>query len=343
MRFKAFISCRLPVTEEVRAITEMLRDEVQPLISDAPKIGNLAYNLKQQIQEADCLIVVATEGEYSPFVQNELGMACALGKPITAICKDTVKVTGIQEYLTSWITFHDIIDCAKQIPDLKRTLLTELSSRFLVAGGPDGLLDNLNQLGILGVYPDRASAFRQFLRFWNDENEVVIVGSTLEGFRKCLGVDPRKLLGHKLKNSPKSYIKILLTHSQFVSHRERQEDAREGSIKSELAESHRQLSSIRQNCNAGERLTWRYFKGSPTCFMVSAGDFMLLNPYLYMQPGIFNFSLIVRNTGSDFDIFNHYKEFHFESAWSHQELSTSDVDNLLLDNLSLSNSSDPTQ
>jgi hypothetical protein len=219
------------------------------------------------------------------------------------------------------LTYKNLQDCSKQIPDLKKALIDQLS-KYRLPGGPDKLLTDLGRLGILGLYPDRASGFRQFLRFWDIEDDIAIAGSTLEGFRKALGVDPRKLLEKKLRGSPKSRIRILLTHPSLISYREKQEEAKQGAIGAELAESQRQLVSIRQNCKAGDRLAWKFFRGAPTCFMISAGDYMLLNPYLYMQSAIFNFSLIVWNTGSDFDIYNRYDEYHFERAWANSKLSS---------------------
>lgn len=319
MRYRAFISCRFPVDAKVRAIAEMLRDEITPVFSEAPKIGNLAFNLKQQIQDADCVIVIATD-DCSPFVQNEIGMAYALGKPTAAIKARAVKLDGIQQYLSTWLTFSTLADCARQISGLKQTLLNELSSRFLIPGGPDTLLSDLTRLGILGCYPDRASAFRQFLRFWDDETEIAIVGSTLEGFRKCLGVDPRKLLARKLRSNPRTTVRVLLTHPDFVTYRETQEAAPPGIIASELRQTDAELARIQRDCGAGNRLAWRFFRGAPTCFMIMAGDCMLLNPYLYMQAAIFNFSLVVRNTGSEYDIYNRYKEFHLDNAWAHERL-----------------------
>ncbi len=113
-------------------------------------------------------------------------MAYAMGKPVVAITKKGVQVEGIQQYITTWITFSDLRECAERLGALKGTPVNELTSRFLVPGGPDALVTELGRLGVIGCYADRASAFRQFIRFWNEEAEIAIVGSTLEGFRNVL-------------------------------------------------------------------------------------------------------------------------------------------------------------
>jgi hypothetical protein len=298
----------------------MLEGEFTPYISEEPKIDSLPRALNDKISQADCLIVIAVDG-VTPFIQNEVGMAHALGKPIAAICRKGVEVGGILLHSCAHVIFENLHDCAAKIPDLKAELLSKLRSSFLVPGGPEALLESATRLGVLGVHPSRATAFHGFLRFWEQARDVAIVSSTLEGFRKGLGIDPRELLGEKLQSNPEATIRILLTHPDFISYRERQEGIEEGSIKDELQRCHRELLKIWERYRAGKRLAWRFFKGAPTCFMIASEDFMLLNPYLYMQAGYFNFSLILRNTRSRLDIYRRYKEYHFEEAWNHPELS----------------------
>ncbi|HKH44545.1 MAG TPA: hypothetical protein VKM72_07770 [Thermoanaerobaculia bacterium] len=325
MRFRAFISCRFPVHDDVRAIANMLEGEFEAYISEEPKIGVLAYALKDKIAESDCLVVIALDSDGdSAFVQGEIAMAHTLGKPVVAICREGVEIGGILPQLCTWATFKDLRDCSVQIPRLKEEIIGKLSSAFLIPGGPQALLASASKLGILGVYPSRAAAFLEFFRFWEQGHEISIVASTLEGFRKGLGIDPRELLGKKLQASADTKIRLLLTHPEFISYREKQEGAENGVIKSELKRCRQELVKIRKSHRARERLTWRFFKGAPTCFMIATGDFMLLNPYLYMQPGIFNFSLLLRNTGSDIDIYRRYKKYHFEDAWAHPTLSAED-------------------
>ena len=325
MMFRAFLSCKFPVHEDVHAIARMLETEFTAYISDEPKIGSLPYLIKEKISEADCLIAIAIDGD-SPFIQNEIAIAYALGKPIAAICKAGVEFRGILPDLCTWISYNDLRDCIPEIPRLKQELLNKLSSAYLIPGGPENLLVSATAFGMLGVYPSRATGFHQFMRFWDREKDIAIVASTLEGFRKGIGLDPSELLGDKLRDQRDSRIRILLTHPDLVSNREQQEKIRKDSISLELHNCREQLFEIQRVCSAGDRLTWKFFKGAPTCFMIAAGDFMLLNPYLYMQSAIFNFSLIVRNTKSKLDIYNRYKKYHFELAWNDSGLASSEAE-----------------
>jgi hypothetical protein len=318
MVFRAFISCRFPVDEDIRAISQMLGGEFTPYISEEPKIGNLAHSIREKIRQADCLVAIAKNAS-SSFMQNEIAMAYGMGKPVVAIYHEEVVVDGILPSLCTWVSFKDLRDCSEKIPHLKRVLIDKLNSDFLLSGGPEELFTSFSKLGILGVYPSRGNALNDFFRFWKTAKEIVIVGSTLEGFRKGFGIDPRELLGEKLQGSSDVRIRILLTHPDFIAFREKQERAE---ISKELEHCRKELAAIKDQAKAGDRLMWRFFRGAPTCFMIAADDFMVLNPYLYMQSAIFNFSLILKNTDSELDIYKRYKKYHFEHAWTHSELTS---------------------
>lgn len=317
-RFRAFLSCHLPANNEVKSIANMLEREFEPYICDEPQPGQLPEILTNKIRECDCLIVVALDSD-SAFIQNEIGTALALGKPVAAIIREGVQLGGILRYLCTSITYVTLEDCLARIPSLKDNLIAKLTSGFSIRGGPQGFLASADELGLLGVYHSRAAAFQDFFRFWKQGTDIAIVASTLEGFRKGLGLDPRELLGEKLRS--RARIRILLTHPDFISYREQQEGTAKGSIKKELKRCHKELFTIRDIHAAEERLTWRFFRGAPTCFMIATDEFMLLNPYLYMQPALFNFSLVARNTGSELDIYGRYMRHHFEAAWNHPSLS----------------------
>ena len=234
-----------------------------PYISDEPKVGNLAYALKERLQEADCLVVIAKDVD-SPFIQNEIALAYGMGKPIAAIYHESVEVRGILPLLCTWVTFKNLQDCSPQVARLKDELAAKLEAGYVIPGGPESLLTSATSLGILGVYPNRAAAFNDFARFWERENEISIVASTLEGFRKGIGIDPRELLMDKLKNVEETRMRILLTHPDFISFRERQERVE---IRKELDHCRKELREIHERSDAGDRLTWRFFQGAPTCFM----------------------------------------------------------------------------
>lgn len=327
MAIQAFISCRFPLNETVENICNMLRPDIVPYISTDVKLGNLPQRLKEKIGKADCLIAILTKMGSSAFVQNEVGIAFALNKPVFAIYEENIDVRGIQPYLSTFIKYKEgkEVSIAQDIASLKTEVLEQITSRG-IAGSPEELLGNLNKNGVIGIYPDRATAFRIFSPIWNRESDIRIVGSSIEGFKRGIGINARELVFSKLKNDPCSTIHILLTHISLAKYREDQEREMSGYIIQQIKSTTSMLKEINDITKAGDRLKWKFFKGAPTCFMIMAGNFMLLNPYLYMQPAYFNFSMIVQNTNSVFDIYTHYKEYHFQKAWDDKNLSTKEAE-----------------
>lgn len=325
MAIQAFISCRFPVEKTVEQLCKMLQPEIVPYISQDVKLGSLPHRLREMIAAADCLLVVITENGTSAFIQNEVGIAFALHKPILAVYENSVDVTGIQPYLSTFIKYNkdNLAGIAADIASLKTTITTEIASREIV-GSEEELLDGLAKNGVIGVYPDRSSAFRVFSQLWGREQDIRMVGSSIEGFKRGIGIEARELLMDKLRQDPRPNIQILLTHASFARYREKQENELDGYISAQIKATTAMLDEIRKQADVGDRLVWKYFKGAPTCFMIMAGRFMLLNPYLYMQPAYFNFTMIVKDTGSAFDIYNHYSQYHFQRAWENPSLSSKD-------------------
>jgi len=319
---RAFISCEFPPSKEIDIICGMLKPEINPIISNTVKVGNIAEKIREEILRSDCLIAIITDKEASAFVENEVGIAFGLGKPIFAIYEESIDVKGIQPYLSTFIKYPSgkTEKIAKEIDSLKNEALNQ-KTLFEIQGSQQDLVDNVRQNGVLGIYPDRSTAFRKFKSVWDRENQIFIVGSSIEGFKRGIGSDAKELFSEKLKNKD-SKIKILLTHNSFAKYREKQESEKVGYIGYQIKRTTNMLAEIKTGENSN--LEWKFFKGAPTCFMIIAGDFMLINPYLYMHPAYFNFSMIVKNTQADFDIYNRYKNYHFGRAWESPELSVRD-------------------
>lgn len=318
----AFISCRLPLSDTVEKICHMLRPDIETYVSKDVKFGNLPWKIKEKISNSDCLIAILTEQGSSAFVQNEVGMAFALGKPVFAIYAEECDVSGIQPYLSTFIRYNgnDVASITEDILSLKTAIGTEIAAREF-GGSSEELLESLHQNGVQGIYPDRSTAFRKFSPIWEREPHVRIVGSSIEGFKRGIGIDARELLLEKLEVNPQATLQILLTHPSFARYREAQEGEMKDYIVTQITSANRTLEELRSQTKDEGRIQWKFFKGAPTCFLIIAGDFMLLNPYLYMQAAYFNFTMIVNRTTSRFDIYKHYSEYHFQRAWDHAELS----------------------
>lgn len=197
--------------------------------------------------------------------------------------------------------------------------------RFAVSD--EARLKNMKDNGLLGVYQDRAAAFRAFYKIWLREKHIRMVGSSIEGFKRGIGIDAEELLGAKLMQTDpeRIIVQIMLTYAEFAIYREEQEEEEKGYIVHQIRATTNLLNRLKKAANPENKLEWRYFKGAPTCFTIIAGDYMLLNPYLYMQPGYFNFSLIVEKTKkSVFDIYSRYELYHFSKAWHNSKLCVED-------------------
>jgi hypothetical protein len=323
MQVTAFVSCKFPPDEAVKQICEMLKPDITPYVSQDVKVGALPEKLRENIAKQDCLVVILTKAGSSEWVQNEVGIAFALRKPVFAIYEESVSVSGLQPYVSTSITYREgnVAQSATQINLLKEAAKREIEARD-IAGSPEELIAELRNNGVIGIYPNRAAAFRVFQKRWEREHVIQIVGSTMEGFERGIGIPANKLIASKLTNDPQSRIQVLLTHGDFAKQREKPENEPDGYIFRQMTLISEMLTSVRDRLNAGERLQWRYFKGAPTCFMIVAGSFMLLNPYLYMKSAIHNFAMLVRKTESLLDIYNRYLDDHFQLAWDHPTLTT---------------------
>jgi hypothetical protein len=143
--------------------------------------------------------------------------------------------------------------------------------------------------------------------------DIIIVGSTLDGlFRQAW-------FEQFVKNTLASQreLKLMFTHWDYVTHREKQEDRSDGDIAGELKQS------------LSRALSWgvppgsvRLVRGAPTVFMVIAGDNMILNPYPFGRESVTSLSIWLRNPqpgkpeGRPGSIWNSYYVSHYDEAWN---------------------------
>lgn len=175
---------------------------------------------------------------------------------------------------------------------------------------------------MVGIYPDRKEAFAAFRDFWDLEKYgIALVTSTLEGFRKFAGGIGREMIEDKLRSG--CNIRILFTHPDYLHFRAANENVQEESIRHQLFESLSQIEPLLRSGKTKRKSTGlleaRWFQNPPTCFTVSTQSYMLLNPYPYMRTAYTSFAVIVRKTERRDDIFNVFREFHFQRAWDRSE------------------------
>jgi len=165
------------------------------------------------------------------------------------------------------------------------------------------LFDASEKAGLEMVYPDRKEALSQFTEFLKQEkSEVAIVGSSLlglslfvTGFEDIVHEEPEKF-------------RFILTHPEVSQLREGPEGRDPGVIKGEI------LEAIHKLKKWGVPLeNIQLYKGSPSVFMITSSEHMLLNPYPSGTEAYRCFCIQVSARGS---IYAQYYDKHFTKIWN---------------------------
>lgn len=165
------------------------------------------------------------------------------------------------------------------------------------------LFDASEKAGVEMVYPDRQAALTHFGHFLESEKEeVVIVGSSL------LGLSLFVTGFEKIVHQQPSKFKFILTHPEHSRARECPEGRDPGVIEREIIEAIHKLRSWGVSVDSIQ-----LYKGSPTVFMITASEHMLLNPYPYGTEAYRCFCIQVSSRG---DIFPQYYEKHYKKIWN---------------------------
>lgn len=106
IQFKAFLSCSLDESDQeiVGFFSKMIRSfGIEPEVYDCQDMGKIPDQVKERIIRNDCLIAIATQRKKiegsdcwtcSDWIQHEIALANAYGKPIAIFVEDSVGVDG---------------------------------------------------------------------------------------------------------------------------------------------------------------------------------------------------------------------------------------------------------
>ncbi len=309
----AFVSRRFVPDTVVDAICKNLAPDIDCQPATDLKLRPIPQYILQRIKDSDLVIAVITKEGDSCWIQNELGMAFALDKPILVFYEEGVATDGFAPMVTEYVSFRRQ-DMASIINDKTRLIngiQGAVAENRLKQRELNAFAEQRN-LGVVGVYPDRKDAFLHFRDPWdNEQDRIHIVASTLEGFRKFVGDAGHELLETKLANRCK--VDVLLTHPDFLKFRAENENVQESWIRGQLQQTLDQLKSLNRIAPGGLKV--RRFAAAPTCFAVITSDHMLLNPYPYMRTAYSCFALVVRSTTKRDDVYHVYHDYHFQRAW----------------------------
>lgn len=226
----------------------------------------------------------------------------------------------------------------KALSELKRRLLAAEMEGFLVdmqvqierMRASVDLLERADQLGLEMIYLNRRDALLDFLPYLEGyvkrpESKLYIVSSSLKGALEKMPVfadviyeavprqmcpDGEENTENVLESSQKEFC-VLLTHPWYSSFRENQEVRSPGDIADEIFQSIRKLREM------GAR-DIKFYKGTPTCFLIATDERMLLNPYPYEKEAFESFCITVKKIvpptipGS---IYEQYITNHFFAPW----------------------------
>lgn len=239
--------------------------------------------------------------------------------------------SGIVGFLADWLVFGRLIDALRSstsnLGDKTERLGTEIGSLRVSTD----FLRQSSDLGLEMIYPDRATALREFTKFMDFEasrrdskGRLIIVGSSVKGLLENVKKMPdivRTAVGSGCE------LNILLTHPEYSPYRENQEDRPMGAIEDEIFDGVRKLEScveVPYPNPPDQKFSpmVKLYKGTPTCFMIVAGDRMLVNPYPYEEEAYRSFCISVRkvdpresNVDAERTIYAQYLRAHFEKPW----------------------------
>jgi hypothetical protein len=205
-----------------------------------------------------------------------------MGIDITWIGLILTVIIGAFSIITSFLFSKNTSNRLYQI----KSLIPKITSLFSAS----------EKIGIYTAYPNRKVALRfeqidkdtlPFVKRFLNEKKLIIVGSSLKGLKMYVE-NLSEILQHRNKNNYES--KFMLTHPCFSGLREKQERRGEGKIKQEIEEMFGYLT----NTGVDIENSLRFYRGTPTCFMIITSNSMLLNPYPYQIEAYWAFCLEVR-------------------------------------------------
>lgn len=185
------------------------------------------------------------------------------------------------------------------------------------------LLQKTSELGLVGIHATRLDAIEEefFAVMQREKVGIDLVGSTIFGARghhRVTRTMVLALLAEKAQR-PGFELRMLLTHPDFISHRQDQERSTKSVdrifISAELKDAVDWLIQTGLTHHA------RFYRGAPTCFMVTCrGEKMMLaNPYPYQYEAYNSWTAVFRETPRS-GVYDQFGEHHFEEPWSREDL-----------------------
>lgn len=268
------------VKELSKAIMDCLRDDYKPDNPISAAIQSYEFfKSNSQSNENDVMALLLRQSETSLIYLNELNNK--ISHP---------------EFFREAIPTH----IQKQIESLFERYSNELD-----------LLNDAKSAGIVGVFRNRESAFKEFLGDIHDEkSEISIVGSSLKGLlQDQIFNEIKDTLKTKINLNVR--IKFLITHPSIADLRAKQERRAPTQIGKEIIDT---LKILQQWGVKSQDV--RLYLGTPTAFSMLTTKKMLINPYPYMYQS-YDSPCLILNSHINERFCYFYQEFktHHFGAW----------------------------
>lgn len=177
------------------------------------------------------------------------------------------------------------------------SLSTELARSLQSLSISTTYLSQSKALGIVMAYPDRRTALEHFLPYLRayvtnkslPDREVVLVASSVKGVIEKfpdLGQHFLQVIEEAQKSD--CSLRILLTHPAYSRHRETQESRQRYDIAKEILHA---INWLERRGVRNQQI--KVYKGTPTTFMISTHEKMLLNFYPYQTEAFNCFCLLI--------------------------------------------------
>jgi len=209
-------------------------------------------------------------------------------------------------------------------PDLKQKMDLIPKGVGLIGGPAVG--SERENLGLDFVYKNRGPALEKFSEFLEaeiaragggeDDACISFVSTSMRGFLvpAIARYDAEDIL--KKAVAKKCKLRIMMVHPDCADIRAKSEHRDKGQIQRDIQTS---LSTLRTL--GVDQASVRYYKMGPTVFGIATSNKMLLNPYPSVGESQRCFSLIVHKTKYETDIYQQYKQSHFDDLWTKDGLS----------------------
>ena len=178
------------------------------------------------------------------------------------------------------------------------------------------------EIGVVGIYPNRASAIRHFKKYIElEEKYIDFVGTSMLGtIDPSEESDDKKKLTNLLrqKNESRVRIRALLMHPAYGEFRERVEGRMKAAVAKDIQKTLRYLigSNEKEKKPLLSKHDVRLYPGVITAYAIFTSRAVLMNLSSLHGPVYSNLTLIIEDITKEESLYKKLREDHFEVPWN---------------------------